>query len=76
MSEEILVSLVRFLAERMGQKVIADELNRRELWQPGTNARRWNQTQISRFMKQHNIPCAWSLRTFPPDNYEKKRNVV
>jgi len=69
MTEDFLVALVRLLAERHGQREIAQELNARELWRP--DGERWNQAAISRFMQQHSITPKFTFKVFP---YVKEKN--
>lgn len=74
--DELLIPLIRYLAQGgHSQKSICTELNDRGLFRPGTNQARWNQTQLSRYMKQHNITPAWKLTIYPPEQYEKTKNV-
>lgn len=70
MTEDFLIPLVSLLAERHGQREIAQELNERELWRP--DGGRWHQAAVSRFMKKHDITPKYFFKPFP--QYEKTPN--
>lgn len=70
MTEDFLIPLVSLLAERHGQREIAQELNERELWRP--DGGRWHQAAVSRFMKQHDITPHFTFKVHP--EYEKTPN--
>lgn len=68
--ENLLVELVRLLAENNGQRAIAAELNERQLY-PDDKGATWNQRRISEFMKQHGITPQWKFTPYPEYVKEK-----
>ena len=72
-SSVLVLPLVRLFAQRMGQRRIAEELNGMGIYQ--ANGKPWNQTAVARYMQKNEIQPAWALTIFPPEDYEKARNV-
>lgn len=70
MTEDFLIPLIRLLAERHGQREIAQELNQRELFRP--DGEKWNQAAVSRFMRSHSITPKFTFKVFP--SYVKEEN--
>lgn len=70
MSEELLIPLVRLLAQGHGQREISSILNEKGLLRP--DGERWNQAAVSRFMNQWGIVPQFTFNVFP--EYVKEKN--